>query len=62
MVLLHGINNNIIIPRPSYFGVYQDEAKIRVLQGDKYFWGWDQTKKCSQNSGACLPVNIENKI
>ena len=27
MVLLHGINNIIIIYHPSYLGIYQDEAK-----------------------------------
>ena len=37
MMLLHVINDIIIISRSSYSGVYQDEAKIRALQRDKYF-------------------------
>ena len=27
MMLLHDINDNILIPYPSYLGVYQDKAK-----------------------------------
>ena len=37
-MLLHGINDNILIPNLSYLGVYQDEEK-RAIQRDKYcFW------------------------
>ena len=35
----------MIIPHPSYLGVYQDEEKMRSLQSDKYLLGWNQTKK-----------------
>ena len=35
-MLIDGKNDNIITPHPSYLGVYQDEAKIRVLTRDKY--------------------------
>ena len=27
MMLIHGINDNMIISNPSYLGVYQDETK-----------------------------------
>ena len=45
MVLLHVIDDNIIILRPYYWSVYQDESKMRVLRRDKYFLGWNETKK-----------------
>ena len=45
MVLLHGINDNIIIPHPSYSGVYQDEEKMRSLIRDKYVFGIEPNQK-----------------
>ena len=44
-MLLHGINDNIVVYHLSYTGVYQDEAKMRALQRDKYFLVWNQTQK-----------------
>ena len=39
MMLLHGINNNIIFYHLYYSGVYEGEAKIGSLQRYKYlFW------------------------
>ena len=39
MVLLHGINDNILIPNLYYLGVYQDETKkLIALQRDKYIF------------------------
>ena len=35
MMLLHGMNDNILISNPSYLCVYQDEAQVRDLQRDK---------------------------
>ena len=31
MVILHGINDNVIIPHLSYFGVYQNEEMLLYL-------------------------------
>ena len=46
MLLLHGINDNILIPKLSYLGVYQDEEKMKAPQRDKYtFWGLEPNKK-----------------
>ena len=50
MVLLHVINDNIIILRPYYWGVYQDESKMRVLMRDKYFLGRNETKKTDKRA------------
>ena len=44
-MLIRGINYNILIYRPSYFGVYQDEAKSWRFTKDDFGGGWDQTKK-----------------
>ena len=45
-MLLHGINNNILIPHMYYLGLYQDEAKMIFLQIYKYiFWVWYQIQK-----------------
>ena len=44
-MILRGMNDNILIPHPSYLGVYQDKVKMRALQREKYFLGWNQTKK-----------------
>ena len=44
-MLLIGINDNIIIPRPYYLGVYQDEAKMRALQRNKCFLGLETNQK-----------------
>ena len=35
MMLLCGINDNLLISHLSYLGVYQDEAQVRDLQRDK---------------------------
>ena len=45
MVLLYGINDNIIIPHPSYLGVYQYEKKIITLTRYKYIFGSEKRKK-----------------
>ena len=46
IMLLHDINDHILSSRPSYSGVYQDEAKIGALQMDKYyFWVGTKPKK-----------------
>ena len=37
-MLIHGINDNILIPKLSYFGAYQDGLKMRDIQRD-HFWG-----------------------
>ena len=39
MIILYGINDNILIPNLYYLGVYQDESKIRAIQRNKYFGG-----------------------
>ena len=44
-MLLRGINYTILIYHPSYSGVYQNEAKMRALQRDKYFSGLEPNKK-----------------
>ena len=38
MMLLHGLNENIIITHLSYSGMCQYEAKMRALQRYEYFW------------------------
>ena len=43
MILLHGINNNILITHIYYLGVYRDYAKMRALQMQKYKF-WVETK------------------
>ena len=35
MMLLRGINENILISHLYYLGVYQDEAQVKALQRDK---------------------------
>ena len=51
MVLLHGINDNIMIPHPSYSGVYQDKAKkTRSLQRDEYSFGSETNKKTDKRA------------
>ena len=62
MVLLHGINDNIIIPYPFYLDVYQNEAKMRALKRDKYFLELEQNKTKQSKGGARFSVNIWNKI
>ena len=46
-MLLHNINNNILIYHPSYPDLYQDEAKKRELQKEIniYFWVGTKPKK-----------------
>ena len=45
-MLIHGINDNIIIPHPSYLGVFQDEAKNESSNKISMFLGgWNKTKK-----------------
>ena len=44
-MLLYGINNNILISHLSYLGLYHNEPKMRALQRDKYFFGWEPSKK-----------------
>ena len=60
-MLLHGINDNILITHLSYSGMYQDEANMRALQRDKYFFGLEPNPpKNLQNGGARLSINVEN--
>ena len=59
MMILCGINNNILISHPSYSSLYQDGAKMRALQRDKYFFGVGTKPKIKlTNGGACLYVDI----
>ena len=44
-MLLHGINDNILISHPSSLGVYQYDAKNKTLQRDNLGEGWNQTPK-----------------
>ena len=45
-MLLCGINDNILIPHPSYSGVYQDETKkVRNLSRYKYVLGVEPNKE-----------------
>ena len=44
-MLLYVMNVNIRIYHPSQSRVYQDEAKMRALQRDKYFWGLEPNQK-----------------
>ena len=39
MVLLHDINDHILIPHPYYSGVYQDEAKKQELYKEINIFG-----------------------
>ena len=53
-MLLHGVNDNILIYCPSYLSVYQDESKKRALRRDKYiFWVGTKPQKKLTNCGAC---------
>ena len=45
MLLLNGINDNIIIPRLYYSGVYQDKAKKELLQKINIFGVGTKPKK-----------------
>ena len=45
MILLHAINDDILIPHLSYSGVYQYEPKNEISTKRSYFWGWNETKK-----------------
>ena len=38
IVLLHSINENIIISRLSYSGLYQDEEKLELYKVISSFW------------------------
>ena len=45
MILIHVINDSILIYQPYYSGVYQDEAKMKAIQGDNLFWVRTKPKK-----------------
>ena len=55
-MLLHGINDNILTFRPSYFGVYQDEAKNEISTKKRYFWGV-RTKPNNNNDKTVVHVS-----
>ena len=60
-MLLHGINDNIIVPRPYYWGVYQYEAKkLELHKMTGIYLDWNQTKKNWQNDDALFSINIGN--
>ena len=46
-MLLHGMNDNILIPHLSYLGVYQDKAKKWELYKEIniHILGWNQEEK-----------------
>ena len=46
VIILHDINDSIVISYPYYSVVYQDEAKMVSLQRDKCIYlGWKETNK-----------------
>ena len=45
MMIINGINDNILIRHPSYLGVYQYEAKNEISKRDKCFWGVETKPK-----------------
>ena len=58
-MLLHGINDHILISHPSYSGVYQDKAiKWELHKVINHFWGRNKKKKNWQNVGARLSIRI----
>ena len=44
-MLFCGINDNILIPRLPYSGLYQDAAKIRALQREQNALGLESNHK-----------------
>ena len=44
-MLIHSINDNILIFHPSYLDVYQDEAKLDLYKEMIIFGDWNQTEK-----------------
>ena len=44
-MLLHGINDNIIIPRLSYLDVCQDEEKLDLYKDIDIFGGSEQNQQ-----------------
>ena len=45
MILIHGINDNILIPRLSYLGVYQYEEKRDLFKEISNVFGLEPNKK-----------------
>ena len=58
MMIIHGINENILITQPSYSALYQDEKKY-IYKYIYIYMGWNQTKTPRQNVGARFSVNID---
>ena len=59
IMLLHGKNDNIIIPMLSYLGVYQYEAKKWEIYKDIIlFLGWNQTKKTDKKVVHVSPTSL----
>ena len=58
MILLHDVNNNILISRLSYSGVYQYEAKNETLPRDKEF-SWVGTNPPPKLKKMCCTLLIQ---
>ena len=59
MVLIHSINDNILIPFLSYSGVYWDEAKkTRDLGIDKYVLGLEPNQKNDKTAVHVSPSTL----
>ena len=44
-MILHGINDNVLISHSSYSGIYQYVAKNESsTKRETFAWGWNQTK------------------
>ena len=62
-MLLHGINDNILIPNLYYLGVYQDEAKILELYKEiNIFWVGIKQTKTDKTAVHVSPTTLGIKI
>ena len=48
IMLLCGINYNILISNPLYSALYQNESKKKDLQRDIFWGGWNQINKLTK--------------
>ena len=57
-MMLHNINNNILISYPYFLGVYQDKyEKLELYQEIQIFLGWNQNKTPEETV-----VHVSNSI
>ena len=58
MMLIQGINDNILIPHLSYLGVFQDEAKkLHLYKEINVFWGLEPNPQKTDKTGVHVSLS-----